>query len=199
MLISMPRQDLCLAYANTRFWRGLEVPTETLHTLSDLFGWLETSAGMSPRALRRLATRSWAEPADAARLLGSATTLREAQYRIFSALATGRRVAQKDLAVLQHALAAAPARSRLVSSASGYAWEIESSLTSMTDLLAPVLWSAGDLIAGSAPHRIRRCANDACLWLFLDESKNASRRWCDMAACGNRAKARRHYLKVTRG
>ena len=199
MLIPMPRHDLCLAYANTRFWRGRKAPTETLHTLRDLFGWLEASAGMSPRALRRLATRSCAEPADAARLLGSATTLREAQYRIFSALATDGRVPQKDFTVLQHALAAAPMRSRLVSSASGYTWEIESSLTSVTDLLAPVLWSAGDLIAGSARHRIRRCANDACFWLFLDESKNSSRRWCDMAACGNRAKARRHYLKMTRG
>jgi predicted RNA-binding Zn ribbon-like protein len=199
MLITIPRQDLCLAYANTRFWRGRETPTETLHTLSDLFGWLETSAGIRPWALRQLAARSCAGPADAARLLGSATTLREAQYRIFSALATDRRVVQKDFAVLQHALAAAPVRSQLVSSASGYAWEIESSLTSVTDLLAPVLWSAGDLITASARHRIRRCANDACLWLFLDESKNASRRWCDMAACGNRAKARRHYLKMTRG
>lgn len=199
MLISMPRQDLCLAYANTRFWRGRETPTETLHTLGDLFGWLQTSAGINPRALRKLAARSCAEPAGAARLLGSATILREAQYRIFGALATDRPVPQKAFAVLQQALAAAPVRNRLVSSASGYAWEIESSLTSVTDLLAPVLWSAGDLIAGGARHRIRRCANDACLWLFLDESKNASRRWCDMAACGNRAKARRHYLKITRG
>lgn len=199
MLISMPRQDLCLAYANTRFWRGREMQTETLHTLDDLFGWLQTWAGINPRALRKLAARSCAESTDAARLLGSATTLREAQYRIFGALATDRPVPQKDFAVLQQALAAAPVRNRLVSAASGYAWEIEISLSFVTDLLAPVLWSAGDLIAGSARHRIRRCANDACLWLFLDESKNASRRWCDMAACGNRAKARRHYLKTTCG
>jgi len=40
-------------------------------------------------------------------------------------------------------------------------------------------------------HRVRICQN--CRWLFLDRSKNGSRRWCDMAVCGNRQKAKRHY------
>ena len=199
MLISSLRQDLCLTYANTLFWRGREVPTETLHTLADLHGWLETSAGMNAKALRQLAAWSRDEPKAAARLLTGATALREALYRIFSALATGRRVAQQDFAALRHALAAAPARSRLASSTSGYVWELESPRPSVPHLLAPILWSAGDLITGGARHRVRRCANDTCLWLFLDESKNVTRRWCDMASCGNRAKARRHYLKMTRG
>ena len=49
----------------------------------------------------------------------------------------------------------------------------------------------------TGPHRrIRRCANDQCLWLFIDTSKGGTRRWCDMSACGNRAKARRHYSKI---
>ena len=95
MLISSLRQDLCLAYANTLFWRGREVPTETLHTLADLHGWLETSAGMNAKALRQLAAWSRDEPKMAGRLLTGATALREALYRIFSALATGRRVAQR--------------------------------------------------------------------------------------------------------
>ena len=40
--------------------------------------------------------------------------------------------------------------------------------------------------------RIRICANDTCRWIFYDESRSGRRRWCDMATCGNRAKARRH-------
>ena len=62
-------------------------------------------------------------------------------------------------------------------------------------LLAPALWSAGDLLTGPQLARVRECANDKCLWLFLDESKNGTRRWCSMSACGNRAKAHRHYLR----
>jgi predicted RNA-binding Zn ribbon-like protein len=67
-------------------------------------------------------------------------------------------------------------------------------------LLAPVLWSAGDLLTGGRLSRVRQCANPACLWLFVDDSKAGTRRWCSMASCGNRAKANRHYarLKQTR-
>ena len=41
--------------------------------------------------------------------------------------------------------------------------------------------------------KVRRCANPECGWLFLDDSRAGKRRWCSMLACGNRAKARRHY------
>jgi predicted RNA-binding Zn ribbon-like protein len=43
--------------------------------------------------------------------------------------------------------------------------------------------------------RIRICASDDCRWLFYDESRSGRRRWCDMATCGNRAKARRHRAR----
>jgi predicted RNA-binding Zn ribbon-like protein len=43
--------------------------------------------------------------------------------------------------------------------------------------------------------RVRHCANERCLWLFLDDSKSGTRRWCSMSACGNRAKAHRHYAR----
>jgi len=39
---------------------------------------------------------------------------------------------------------------------------------------------------------LKRCPADNCRWLFLDRTKNRSRRWCDMATCGNQAKARKH-------
>jgi predicted RNA-binding Zn ribbon-like protein len=60
---------------------------------------------------------------------------------------------------------------------------------------APVLWSAADILVGPDSARVRECANNRCLWLFLDDSKNGTRRWCSMQACGNRAKAHRHYLR----
>ena len=40
---------------------------------------------------------------------------------------------------------------------------------------------------------VRICGADDCLWIFLDTSKNRTRRWCDMKQCGNRMKARRFY------
>jgi predicted RNA-binding Zn ribbon-like protein len=46
------------------------------------------------------------------------------------------------------------------------------------------------------PSRVRRCGSDRCVLLFYDSTKNRSRRWCDMAVCGNRAKARAHYHRT---
>lgn len=45
------------------------------------------------------------------------------------------------------------------------------------------------------PERIRICDNDTCRWVFYDTSRTARRRWCDMATCGNRAKAARHRAR----
>ncbi|MBM9506589.1 CGNR zinc finger domain-containing protein [Actinacidiphila acididurans] len=52
---------------------------------------------------------------------------------------------------------------------------------------------AWDSLRRSAPGRLRPCGNDECTRFFLDRSKNNSARWCSMAGCGNRLKARRHY------
>jgi predicted RNA-binding Zn ribbon-like protein len=52
-----------------------------------------------------------------------------------------------------------------------------------------------DLLTSGDLDRVGQCADDRCGWLFLDVSRNGSRRWCSMEACGNRAKARRHYRR----
>ena len=46
--------------------------------------------------------------------------------------------------------------------------------------------------------RVRRCGSDRCVLLFFDTTRNGSRRWCDMAVCGNRAKASAHYHRAKR-
>jgi len=61
-----------------------------------------------------------------------------------------------------------------------------------------VVWTAAELLTSSEIERIRRCAGSGCAWLFIDRSKNQTRRWCDMSVCGNRIKARRHYASVKR-
>ena len=55
-----------------------------------------------------------------------------------------------------------------------------------------------ELTAGH-PERIRICASDTCQWVFYDTSRTGRRRWCDMATCGNRAKAARHRARQGRG
>lgn len=51
-------------------------------------------------------------------------------------------------------------------------------------------------LLGGRPHRVRGCADEACGLFFFDVTRSGTRRWCSMEACGNRAKARRHYARV---
>ena len=64
-----------------------------------------------------------------------------------------------------------------------------------TSPLWPVLRSAADLLTSDELRLLRECAAETCTWLFLDRSRNHSRRWCAMQVCGHRAKARRHYRR----
>ena len=77
----------------------------------------------------------------------------------------------------------------------GFGWRVGSAAPAVLQLLTPVLWSAGDLLVGKRLAKVRHCANPDCEWLFIDDSKSGNRRWCSMSACGNRAKAHRHYAR----
>jgi predicted RNA-binding Zn ribbon-like protein len=199
MLIPAPKDDLCLAFANTLFWRGRPTPSESLRGIEDLLRWLAGTAKMPTAGIEAAASRLDRRAAEANTLFAAAIGLREAIYRIFAARAASEPVSDKDLALLNSALGGAPRREKLAQSESGFAWETKKIDVSAGGLLAPVLWSAADLLTHVDRRRVRRCANDACLWLFVDETKAGTRRWCDMSSCGNRAKSRRHYLKTKTG
>jgi predicted RNA-binding Zn ribbon-like protein len=197
--IPAAREDLCLTFANTLAWRGSPTPSESLGGFADLMGWLADATRLPAVTVEMARQWSQADRQQAAALFGEAIGLREAVYRLFSAVAANEPVPGADLALLNRALAAAPPRERVAPADGGYAWETDKIEVSAPGLLAPVLWSAGDLLTRADRRRVRRCANDACLWLFIDESKAGTRRWCDMSSCGNRAKSRRHYLRTKQG
>lgn len=198
-LVLAPRSDLCLDFVNTLYWRG-SVPRETLHEFTDLLNWGTSAA--SVLAGGAASRKEWARlaPGDGASLFRDAITLRETLYRIFHATAGGGAAADEDLAALNRALKETPARGSLQRVGAGFGWRVGGTRrAAAAALLSPVLWSAGDLLTGPQLARVRECANDKCLWLFLDESKNGARRWCSMKACGNRAKAHRHYIRHKSG
>lgn len=59
----------------------------------------------------------------------------------------------------------------------------------------PIAWSITELLLSDKLSRVGQCAAENCGWLFLDTTRNHSRRWCEMEHCGNRAKAKRHYRR----
>lgn len=197
MSIEVPaaKADLALEFANTRYWRGRETQSETLNSPDDLLKWCADAKIPAP-AVERLRTWWQQHPHKAEHAFGEALELREALYRIFRTIAEEGEPASADLDVLNRALSEAPPRAHLVRADGGYAWRLGDLKLETAALLAPVIWAAGDLLIEPARIKVRRCANDECVWLFLDDSKSGTRRWCDMKACGNRAKAHRHYAKM---
>ncbi|KVF58569.1 hypothetical protein WJ15_26190 [Burkholderia cepacia] len=192
-LIPAPPETLSIDFANTLYWRGADTPTETFGTLDDLLTWCREQAGVPSGLADACRVRGKDdEPA----MLARALALREALYRLFHAQAEQREPHADDLALLGGFLAEAAPRVALARIDGAYAWRIGGAGATLEALLSPVLWSAIDLLGGARLAKVKRCANDACQWLFIDDSKNGSRRWCSMSSCGNRAKAYRHYHKV---
>jgi predicted RNA-binding Zn ribbon-like protein len=130
----------------------------------------------------------------AAEVQREAISLRETVYRVLRASAERRPPDGADAERLR-AAAADLQRHRLLQVA-GLRWQWA---WSAADPLRLPLWiilaDAVDLLTGADQARLRACAGEDCGWLFVDGSKNHSRRWCSMRGCGNRSKTQRHYQR----
>lgn len=190
--MAAPSLELCLDYCNTRYWRGLPVPTETLPDFAAWQRWLRDARVVDADTALALHALARDDPAQAQQLFAAALQVREALYRLFSAAAPT--AADDDARQLVQWLAAAPPRAVLALDGEGQraGWRVPMIAPTVTEVLAPVLWSAADLVLARHRVALRCCANEQCRWLFVDASKGGTRVWCSMSACGNRAKARRH-------
>ena len=165
-----------------------------LQTCPDLALWAASAGVVSQATASRLVRRARARSADAGRALEPARQLREAIYRIFSRLATHRPVFAADLALLRAAFHDALFAARLEQHGRSFRWRLG-------DHLELIRWNvardAVGLLESNLLQRLKRCPGSGdCGWVFIDTSKNSSRRWCSMAGCGNRAKARRHTRRA---
>jgi predicted RNA-binding Zn ribbon-like protein len=183
----------CLDFANTVGWRVTDHPHERLVSYADFVAWGQQVGVVAEHQAHRLLEEATRRPAVASAVLERAIVLREAIYRIFSAVAGERTPQVADITTLNGFLSEAMSRLQLTLTADGFAWSWAGDGSSLEQMLWPVVRSAAELLTSSELNRVGICAGDGCGWLFFDTSKNRSRRWCAMEDCGNRAKARRHY------
>ncbi len=167
--------------------------------MSDLADWCREAGLIDSRVSRELAGRSAGQPLIAGRLLNTAVQFREALYRILNSIAGQKNPSPADLEILNEILVRAPITLRIQTSGLSLHCIRQSSALDDARLLGPIAWSAAELLDSEDQRRlVRRCANATCGWLFLDLTKNHSRRWCDMGDCGSRAKAHRYYQRKKR-
>jgi predicted RNA-binding Zn ribbon-like protein len=141
--------------------------------------------------LIRLARRSHGE-ADA--VFARALALREALYRTFLAAVGGAKAPVQDLERLRNELRVALGRLSLRPGQPSYAWSWDESLA-LDRPLWPLARDAADLLTAPELERVKLCPGRDCGWLFVDASKNRSRRWCSMEVCGSREKMRRLHAR----
>ena len=189
----------CIEFTKTVGWRARDRPDDELVSYAALLGWAAREAVLDAGTAARLSRRAEREPGEAARVLEAARALRGAIYGILTAVDEDREPAAGDLGVLSEWAAAAHAARRLVRAGDGgFAWEWPAEAGALDRVLWPVAESAASLLTSPLVHRVRRCADDGCGWLFVDESRNRSRRWCSMEGCGTRAKVARYRQRQRR-
>lgn len=179
-------------------------PNENLVHYGDLLRFLEESGLLDARGARTLKTGVSGDEA-AEQALRSVRELREATARVFYAAIEERTPEPADIRTLERHFIEASGHREL-------RWEPVKQNPANPDAQAYIAWrwpsetdpnlpvwilsqSVSDLLLSNNASQIRTCAVDTCRWLFLDTSKNHSRRWCNMKVCGNRMKARRFQAR----
>jgi predicted RNA-binding Zn ribbon-like protein len=202
------RDWICLDLLKTRGWESRDRDDDVLDSDARFLAWARSQGILSAadaRALRRADGKTiW--PDD---VVASVRDLRLLLHRMFTDVAENRLPRPDDLSALEAVLADAGERRALVRTADGrLAWGWRSTAKVPADLppdrraaaagariLGAVARSAADLLTGGELDRVKVCDAHDCGWFFVDVSRNKSRRWCDMAGCGNRDKARRYRAR----
>ena len=175
---------------------GGESEVDHLRDYGGLVVWGGHVGLLSRGSMRRLIREAEARPSEAGAAHERALALRDTLYGIFEAIARGERPPERSLEALRREECEALARARLAPKGEGFAWEWPDDGDAGM-LLYPVAHAAVEMLISGPLERIKSCAG--CHWLFVDESKNRSRRWCAMEVCGTHEKMRRYIARRAAG
>ena len=177
-----------LDFVNTVEWRGdPEARGERLTGYAEFLIWAQAAGLIDAATQRQLAAEASRRPPAARKVVREAIALREA----LAAALEG-----DGLAALNAALSATRFSYRLEPAAGAGLRAVASG--AVDALRAPLARLAHEIVEFLASDRLARvghCADHRCGWFFVDTSRNHTRLWCDMADCGNNAKARAFYRR----
>lgn len=175
-------------------------PVERLNEYGDLLRFAQQTQLLDAAQVRRLA--GCVNPAAGAQTLRSARQLREALAATLYGHLEGRTPSSQDVRVLERHFHEAHQQRQLrwqTSQAArggaclSWQWSGEGKRADLP--LWMLAQAASELMLSAAVEQVRACGAETCRWLFLDSSKNHTRRWCNMKICGNRVKAQRFHAR----
>ncbi len=191
----------CLDFVNTLAWRLTDRPVEYLGSYEDLLAWGRQAGLLAPEETEVLSGWAATDPEEAWATLSRAVAMREAVHRVFSAAIAGEPRDEGALSTLNCELSEALSRLRVAPAAGeAYVWAWDRGGEDgggppLERPLWPVARSAAELLTSPKLSRVKVCGGEGCGWMFLDESRNASRRWCDSRDCGNRERVRKYLAR----
>ena len=190
---------VCLDFVNTVGSRLTDRYSEYLRSYADLLDWARQAGLLAPEETEGLSRQAALDPEGARETLSRALALREAIHRVVSRAIAGESQDESDLSVLNRELSVALSHLRVMPSGGAYGWDWDLSGDDdgarLDGPLWPVAQSAAELLTSPKLGRVKVCAGEGCGWVFLDESRNSSRKWCDSRDCGNRERVRRHLAR----
>jgi predicted RNA-binding Zn ribbon-like protein len=187
---------VCLDFANTTSTRSrMEMYRDYLPGYGELLVWSRHAGILAGDQVEALKGQASLQPDAAASVLERAIALREAIYRVFAAIAHGQTPAPVDLAAINAALHEMLPRLEVLPTTDGFQWGWAEAEEDLDRMLGPIVRSAAELLTSESVKRVSQCAREGCDWLFVDTSKNHSRRWCTMNVCGSRVKMHRYYRR----
>jgi predicted RNA-binding Zn ribbon-like protein len=170
-------------------------PVDHLATPADAVAWLVDHGLAHREAADRVLVRYTADARVGSRDLARLRKVRAALREVADAVVERRPASDEAVAEVNRALHDRPI-AQLIPTASGVTVGHGHAGHPFDDSLARLAEPLVREIATGDPDRLRVCANDQCRWVFYDTSPTGRRRWCDMATCGNRAKAARHRART---
>jgi len=185
----------CLDFVNSGYDKQKNVIVERLHSYNDLLVLTQRLALSDNDTIAELKKKAAVCQPEAQQVLLDARRVRQEMFALFIAVAQGKLV-QLPPTTLE-AFNEQLARAQINRALAIQDGQLVMAWTSGTVQLQQPLWvyvlSAQELLLKRDHHLIKQCSG--CQWLFLDQTKNHRRKWCDMQSCGSSEKSRRYYQK----
>jgi predicted RNA-binding Zn ribbon-like protein len=169
-----------------------ETGFENLQDYGDLVAWSARVGVLTEDEGGRLVCEARRRPEEARAVYLEALKLRDVLYSVFRAVADGEDPPSGSLEILRQYECEALSRGKLAPGDHGFQWEWKDG-EDLARMLWPLAHAATGLLTSGSLDRLKHCVG--CHWLFLDASRNRSRRWCTMEVCGTHEKMRRYVAK----
>ena len=186
--------DLGLDFINTQVVAEGR-PVDLLTSFADLMTWLVEAKVLDGQQAKDLVA-AWGGRPEAEQALARALEFRGLLRQMVERLVQGKPVPPATIDSINDLLNNQVSYAEVRRTRGGFEKRIHANFTEPEHLLLPIAESAGNLLCYGDPSRIKKCENAVCVLFFYDTTKNHSRRWCSMSACGNRMKVAAHYRRL---